>query len=281
MFRLKATLLLAALVSAEFTTYVWMPKIGNSNKYGYVASVIDADEQHLTMTLDYDNKTDTSALNLGGNSGNYTFGPSGFTINQAMTRLLPEITGDSNLRVQCTEPSGGQYNPDVQCTQMVGDGYARFFQCNEYQVTRNRTSPPNITSTYPHTYGTGLWGSSGTETITYTLNFPQQTVSTTPAWCTSDAVPASVLTVPYTTRIDQFAVYQVVVTAGEEKLSAYSSSERVLSTITFRPSAGSSGSAIASATATTPPANTGAAGRLNAAAPALAGLGVAAVMGMV
>ncbi|KZM28233.1 hypothetical protein ST47_g625 [Ascochyta rabiei] len=92
MARLTATLLLTALASAEYTTTVWMNKVGNFDKYGYVASVVDADAQHITMVLDYDNRTNKSALNI----------------------------GDSNQRVQCTQPPREQSNDDVQCTQASG-----------------------------------------------------------------------------------------------------------------------------------------------------------------
>ncbi|KAF9694197.1 hypothetical protein EKO04_007883 [Ascochyta lentis] len=289
MARLSATLLLAALASAEYTTTVWVSKLGNSDKYGYVASVVNADAQHVTMMLDFDSSTNTSALNLGGFGGNYTFGPSSFILNQQLTQLVPEITGDSNLRVQCTQPAQGQSNDVVQCTQTNGDGFARFFRCNEDLTTQIQSRLPNITSTYLHTYGTGLWGSSGVETITWTLNFPEQAETTTQAWCTSDEIPASALTIPFTDKAGQYAVYQVVVTAGQEKLSAYSGPSVALSTITSASngtvpgttaSAGSSGSVIASPTGSAPPESTGAAGKINAVAPALAGLGVAAVMGM-
>ena len=284
MARLTATLLFAALASAEYTTSVWLSKIANSDKYGYVASVIDADAQHVTMSMSYDVNTDNDVLGLGDVDGNFTFGPSSFVFNQEFTRFLPTPTDDSSIRVACTQPA--QPNHSVECEQAHGDAYARFIWCNS-QVTETRFTPQNVTTTYPHTYGTGLWGPSGVETITLTLDWPATRPTTTPEWCTSDDVPATVLSMPYTQEANMFAYFQVIITAGEEKLSAYSSSSLALSTASRSTgqvpsatrSAESSGSAAASGT-TSIPESTGAAERINSVAPILAGMGIAAVMGM-
>jgi hypothetical protein len=96
-----------------------------------------------------------------------------------------------------------------------------------------------------------------------------------------------VLTIADPSPAESFAVYQIVITAGQEKLSAYSGSLVAVSTASgstggvpvATPSAGS-GAASASATASSPPVNTGAADRISAVVPALAGIGVAAVMGV-
>lgn len=286
MAQLTLTLLFAALASAQtsnYTTTAWMTNFAGSNKYGYVASVINADAQHMTLALDFDADTDKNALHLGGPGGNYTFGPSGFTLKQAMTRYeLP--SGDPNLAIACSEPA--QTTDDVTCTGILGDAYARFARCNEYQTTGTNNRQEFVTTTtYPHTYGTGLWGSEGTETITRAVSFPAQTETTTPAWCTSDEVPESVLTDSYTTTASEFAVYQIVIYAGQEKLSAYSGSSAVTGTAsgsneTVPAATGGSGTAAASATTSAPAESTGAAGKLSAVVPALAGMGVAAVMGM-
>lgn len=285
MARLIATLLFAALASAEYTTTVWLSKIANSDKYGYVASVIDADEQHVTMSLEYDSNTDENALGLSNIDGNFTFGPSSFIFNYEITRFVPTPTGNNGIRLACTQPA--QPDDKVECEQVIGDEYARFLWCNDAQIIRTRPLQPNITTTYPHTYGTGLWGPSGVETITATFNWPATLPTATPEWCTSDNVPVSRMTTTHTTTADVFAYYQVVVTAGEEKLSAYSGSLLASSTAsgsagqassTTR-SAGSSGSTTASR-ATSIPESTGAAERIGAVVPVLAAIGVAAVMGM-
>jgi len=178
MARLAATLLFAALASAEYTTTVWMTKIGHSEKYGYVASVVDADAQHITMVLNYDSSTNKTALHVGDVEANYTFGPSSFIINQPMTQVVPSATGDVNVRVECTQPA--QTDDDVQCTQIYGDEYARL-QCGSNRVTDVDQLVPDTTTTFPHTYGTGLWGPSGVETITWTIDWPDTVVTTTPA----------------------------------------------------------------------------------------------------
>lgn len=281
MARLTATLLFAGVASANFTTTVWMSKIASSDKYGYVASVVAADAQHMTLAMDFDADTDKEALHIGGAAGNYTFGASSYTINQAMTNYRPEPTGDMNIQIQCTQPA--QSGDDVSCTGIIGDGFARFGRCNEYQTTQtNRPQPTNSTTSFTHTYGTGLWGSGGVETVTWTFNVPLQRETTTPAWCTSDDVPASVLSAPYTTDAAQFAIYQVVVTAGQEKLSAYSGSSAAVSTATGStssvPGATASTGGSGTPTATAPPESTGAAGKISIAVPALAAMGFAVVV---
>lgn len=274
---LAATLLFAALASAEYTTTLWMTKVANSDKYGYVASVIDADSQQMTLSMNYDDNTDRKALGVDDYNATFTFGPSSFVIDQQMTRFAPQATGDVNIRLQCTQPS--EPNDDVQCTQIYGDEFARRGPCNPRMSHRPPT--PNVTTTFPHTYGTGIWGPAGTETVAWTIDFPASLPTTTPAWCTNgDDVPASVKTFPYTTNAAQFAMYQVVVTAGEEKLSALSPSATQSTT------AGSTGSvsganATASATASAPAATvTGAAGRTSVVVHTIAGLGLVALIGL-
>lgn len=287
MARVSATLLFAGIATAQaanYTTTAWMTNFAGTDKYGYVASVIDADAEHMTLSMDFDSDTNATILNIGGPGGNYTFGKTAFTVSTDMDRFADASTGgDFGYQIACTQPA--EANPTVTCNAKIGDAYARAGFCNEYQATQT-FSGRNITSTITHTYGTGIWGPAGTETITQKFDFPPDTVSTTPAWCTSDEVPATVLEGPFTTSAAEFAVYQIVIYAGQEKLSAYSGSSVDVSTIPASPSAtpSSSNSRAASASAivsaSTPPQSTGAAKKMSAAVPALAGLGVAAVMGI-
>src|SRR5690242_2220544 len=140
---LTATLLFAALAAAQttnITTTAWMTNYAGSNKFGYVASVVNADAQHMTLALDYDAEADLDALHLGGPGGNYTFGPSQFTLQQAMTRYEPLPPGDMNIAIACSQPA--QTDADVTCNGTLGDGYARFIFCNEYQTTQSRDRSP-------------------------------------------------------------------------------------------------------------------------------------------
>ncbi|KAJ4324033.1 hypothetical protein N0V94_001533 [Neodidymelliopsis sp. IMI 364377] len=268
MARLTATLLFAALASAEYTTTVWMTRIANSDKYGYVASVIGADAQHMTLSLKYDSNTNKTALQVGDYDAIHTFGPSMFELRQNLTNLVSTASGVVDIAFQCTRPANA--DDEVPCTQINGDGYARFANCGQINT---RPLPDNFTSSYTHEYGTGIWGSAGTETITMTINYPSSRLTTTPAWCTSDDVPDEAMAFPTMVSANQFAVYQVVVTAGEEKLSAYSPTAAQSTAAGSTPTA----SAISTAAVAT---STGAAGKVNAMVPALAGMGIAAVMGM-
>lgn len=280
MARFTTTLLFATTAAAQasnITTTAWMTKFAGSDKFGYVASVMGADAQHMTLSLDFDADTNRTALHIGGDGGNYTFGPSSYTVNWPMTMYdLTPSGGDMNVQIQCTQPA--QSDDGAQCTGILGDGYARFARCNEYQTTR--TDRPNLTNSstsYPHTYGTGLWGSGGVETVTLNFTYSPQTETTTPAWCTSDEVPASILTIEAPSPVESFAVYQIVITAGQEKLSAYSG---VVSATGSPTASAGSGITSASATVTGAPESTGAADKINAVVPALAGMGIAVVMSM-
>ncbi|KAJ4370946.1 hypothetical protein N0V86_008640 [Didymella sp. IMI 355093] len=283
----SAMLLFAGIATAQatnYTTTAWMTNFAGTDKYGYVASVIDADAEHMTLSLDFDSDTNATVLNIGGPGGNYTFGKTAFTVSTDMTRFVHTPTdGDIGYQVACTQPA--EADASVTCDVKIGDGYARVARCNEYQTTQtNRFQGSNDTSTITHTYGTGIWGLAGTETITQEFIIPPQTETTTPAWCTSDEVPETVLESSFTTSAADFGVYQIVIYAGQEKLSAYSGSSVDVSTIAPSPSAtvssGSSGPASTSATASAPSQSTGAAGKMSAVVPALAGMGVAAVFGM-
>ncbi|KAJ8113180.1 hypothetical protein OPT61_g4635 [Boeremia exigua] len=287
---LTATLFFAALASAQasnYTTTAWMTNYAGSDKFGYVASVIDADAEHMTLAMSVDADTDVDTLNIFGFAGNFTFGPSGYTMKEIVTRYpRPPETTDIEFAITCSQPA--QSEESATCTFSQGDGYARIFRCNEDQTTRSVQRLDNFTTSFPHTYGTGLWGAAGTETVTRTMNFPPQSVFTTPAWCTSDSVPESVKTLTLSSPASNYAVYQIVIFAGQEKLSAFSGSSVVVSTASgstgsvpeATASAGSSGDAAPSATGTASPESTGAAGKINAVVPAVVGMGVAAVVGM-
>lgn len=283
MARIGATLLFAGIAAAQttnYTTTAWMSNFLETDRYGYIASVIGADAERLTLSLDYDSDTNKTVLNVGGPGGNYTFDKTAFTVSTKMTQLARTSTDeDFGYQVVCTQPA--EADPNVTCDVKVGDAYARARSCNEYQVTRTYQGK-NVTSTITHTYGTGIWGPAGTEVITQKFDFPPDTISTTPSWCTSDEVPQTVLEKAYTTSAADFAVYKIVIYAGQEKLSAYSGSTVDVSTISPSPSAkASSGSSdTASASASAPPQSTGAAGKISAAISALAGIGVVAVVGM-
>jgi hypothetical protein len=285
MARITATLLFAGIATAQaanYTTTAWMSNFAGTDKYGYIASVIDADADHMTLSMDFDSDTNATVLNIGGPGGNYTFGKTAFTVSTDMDRFAGSSTGgDYGYQVACTQPA--EAAPSVTCNIKIGDAFARAGRCNEHQATQTFQGR-NVTSTITHTYGTGIWGPAGTETITQKFDFPPNTVSTTPAWCTSDKVPATVMEGHYTTSAAEFAVYQIVIYAGQEKLSGYSGPSVDVSTIPPSPTAtaspSSSGAAPASASASTPPQSTGAAKKMSVAVPALAGLGVAAVMGV-
>ncbi|KAL1653081.1 hypothetical protein SLS61_004327 [Didymella pomorum] len=124
MARISATLLFAGIATAQaanYTTTVWMTNFAGTDKYGYVASVIDADAEHMTLSMDFDSDTNTTVLNIGGPGGNYTIGKTGFTVSTDMSRLFggASTSGDFGYQVACTQPA--EAAPSVTCALKVGD----------------------------------------------------------------------------------------------------------------------------------------------------------------
>jgi hypothetical protein len=104
------------------------------------------------------------------------------------------------------------------CTGSYGASIAAILQCNTGADISEAT-----TETYynTHSYPARLNYSAGTETLTHSLVFAPGTTST-PSWCSDDPMnwPDEEFSVVDQSAATQFATYQVVLTAGLEKLSA-------------------------------------------------------------
>lgn len=263
------TLLLAATASSQLTTSFWMPESNvGTDKIGYVGSVIDANSSHTTLALIYDNGTDNVALHLSPGHFTMTVGPTLWeeAIIEGPTTVLDHTTeSDAYLyKMRCEQPSSpADTVAEITCTESLGRSLLVELQCN----TKPRLAGTSL-STRTFTYsGRGTYA-AGVETIVHTYVFPSQTRNSLPSWCTDEAqVPQDGYELRLPLEKKDLGTYQVVITAGEEKLSG-------------RPTAGPQASSTAAGEggAQTPTGSQGAAKPLVTVAPVVVGLGAAAAV---
>jgi hypothetical protein len=204
----------AALVSAEqVTTSFWALEVG-TDKLGYYGSVVGAEDGHLTLALEYDNGTTP----LRGEQrrrkvGTWTVGPTMYEYSEQFTVEGDQTTNLYGVHVYCekTDTAG---NAPATCTQEMEPGLASAFFCD--------ASGPRDTTVYTdtetHFYGSGIWGAPGVETLTEAYSQNERN-----PWCDDASANTNSFTSTWEVRSGQasaIATYQVVITAGEEKMTA-------------------------------------------------------------
>ena len=214
MFALSWSMAFAALVSAEqITTTFWAPKLG-TDKLGYYGSVVGAENGHLTLALDYDN--DTSPLMAERNSRSEKTWTVGSTMYEYSSHFSVYDEGTTRLygvHFYCEKTDTASDAP-ATCTEKYEAGLASAFYCN-VPVPRE-TDVQTLTET--HYYGSGIWGPPGVETLTPVYSQNEQL-----AWCSDAAANTSSFTSSWTLsggQVSSPATFQVVITAGEEKMTA-------------------------------------------------------------
>ncbi|KAF2850498.1 hypothetical protein T440DRAFT_518215 [Plenodomus tracheiphilus IPT5] len=225
MLLLYSTLLYAATTSAQLTTSLLIP-LGDfgTQKVGFVASILDANSTHTTLALSYDNGTDWSALSIPQTPtpATITIGPpnkyEGSDNLAYLARGIRTVGGDYAYSIRCDMPqvSASTINANASCIASYGPLAGSTIQCivgtsytsTEY-ATLNHTYPPRGTV------------SGGVETFTRTMLFPAPREER-PGWCGDEAYsPAEGYTTRFEVEPTYLAVLQVVVTAGEEKLTQW------------------------------------------------------------
>ncbi|KAF2035198.1 hypothetical protein EK21DRAFT_42898, partial [Setomelanomma holmii] len=209
-----STLLFAGAATAQITTsFLWLKAIYGTDKLGFYGSVVSASNGHTTLALTYDNGTDVEALNLGNNEKTVTVGP---TMVEAVStgRAVANFTNAEDYTLLCeyaTPPPAGV----VTCTASYGPALARAIKCpRTARTTGTRLSTDIFTYS-----GRGSY-SAGVETIVRTVIYGPYTRSR-PDWCDqSSFLPASGYSNTDTVKKEDIGTYQVVITAGQEKLSA-------------------------------------------------------------
>lgn len=210
---LRAMLLLAGTASAQITTALWI--VGwsglGTNKLGFYASVVGVNETSTTLKLDFDNGTDTSAMGLAGAPFTMTFAPNVW--EQHTTYPVRADTDDDNRWDLRCERNPETQTANATCTATYGRAAARRIMCNT-GIRYDRTNLNTVTNAYP----ARLSYSSGIETITQTYIFSSVSRST-PAWCEDQsALPSEDLISTVAIGPENFGTYQVIITAGTEKL---------------------------------------------------------------
>jgi hypothetical protein len=276
MFLLIPTLLLAGASSAQITTTMLFleSNLGNE-KFGFYGSVIGASNAHTTLAVSYDNGTDIEGLNLGENfKQTITISPDSVELNRNLASNTnadgsPNLEDGNNINIRCNAGSTPQL-----CTYSYGTELA-----SEYQCATGGGQERTRYQTMTNAYSGRLSYSAGVETVTRSIVYKPYTPRSTPSWCSaSDYTPTTGYAETYTMSPQTLGTYQLVITAGAEKLS---SATQGASGSSLGVTPGASGSSIlsgATPTASGVAGSVGAVGPMRTAAPILAGLGAAAAM---
>jgi hypothetical protein len=264
MFLLLPALVLAQATNAQITTSMAFLKINlGTDKIGFLGSVIDASNGHTTLAIGFDNGTNIDALHFGEINQTVTVSPNSFEYAQDLNLdddpNKPEFRGPDYI-FHCDVASAPS-NDSASCTQSYGPRYARQVNC---RASGGRDSTAYYT--YTHTYPGRETYSAGVETFVRSLIYVPFT-GTTASWCSSSGYyPESGDVRTVTVKREDIGTFQLVITAGMEKLSA-----------TQGAGAGAS-SATPTASAGAGDGSRGAAMPLKTAGPVLVGLGAAAAM---
>lgn len=255
--------LFAASASAQLTTSIWAFNGIGTEKVGFYGSVVNANSTHTTLVLVYDNGTDTT--NYGTAAQTWTIGPT-FWEQSTTHRYANHRTesdsqpDDEKYKLRCEVQTSTDAIPT--CTASYGRVAGAAFQCQTGDGPER-----TVFFTRTHTYsGRGTY-SAGVETIVQAFTVKPR--SDTADWCDQDTFPAT-----YTGTVtsgtfahSDIGTYQVVITAGQEKLNATTGASATLSSAQPTGSQAQSGSAAATFT--------GAAAPMKTVGPAVVGLGAA------
>lgn len=257
MLSLISALFLVGSASAQITTSFPFYKMAwGSDKVGFYGSVISVKDSQTAIRLEFDNGTSTDHPGyFYPDDQQFTIGPNMF---ETRVRLGSESFSDNGTDKldavdHCEIPVSP---PDTvpNCTASVGPWLARMWQCDSTAESSTRYS------TYTNTFSGRLSYLAGVETITRTYIIGPWTKGF-PTWCSiSDFVPSSGLQYSVNAKREDIGTFQLVITAGQEKLIA-------------TPAVGAS---VSSATPTgAGTGSSGAAAPMKTVAPMIAGLGAA------
>jgi hypothetical protein len=199
----------AAVVSAEYVTTTIWDAIGGFDRVGYYGSVVGASDGVMTVALKYDNETNAVMGAGDRDKGTWTIGPRQY---EYTTRA--RVFGDGNtegygvsFRCERTDTASDAH---ATCTNIMDPGLASAWYCDRSATT--------LTGVLPFEYGSGTWGGPGVTTVTQIY-----TQSENVPWCSEPSASLSSFTSKYEVSSDKsgnIATYQLVITAGQEKLAA-------------------------------------------------------------
>jgi hypothetical protein len=256
--------LLAAHAAGELTTSYWFLRnaVVGTDRIKYVASVIDAEGDRVTLAMQPTNDPDYEGLPIQTERAfTYTFASTMFAFaNSFEDQPSNEATTvNYDMSVQCEMQATASA---ATCTASYNEAHASL------QAFCDRPTSP-----YGPTTMTRLWTFSDTDTQgveTIEITFAGSPTTPVPAFCTDapDApVPSSELGWVDTVERDRFVTFQVVITAGEEKIISATAGGTVKTS-----------GAEPTGTAANEESGNGASAPMRTLTPALAGLGAAAAI---
>ncbi|KAF2873963.1 hypothetical protein BDV95DRAFT_592121 [Massariosphaeria phaeospora] len=270
---LSTFIFVACAAAADMTTSLWLPSWqssgGSAEEIGYYGSVIGADGDRLTLAVVYDDNTNTEALDILSNEPEtITVGGSTY-FEWSTTTTAPDSDLSFTISMECAVTS----RDETVCTHsMNGPAYFSAY-CEDFTY---KTAAETVT------YVESLDSDSVYSTV---LTYDNQ--DTLGNFCgTGSVLPENIAIDTVTMESSGASLYQVVITAGMDKLSATAgatpSSTGAKATGTSAESSsapasgsGASGSGTPQSSATAPVEATGAAAPVITMAPMLAGLGAA------
>ena len=256
------TLFFAAVASAQVTTSLWMPSPYQDDTHiGFHASVVGVSEGKTTLALSFDNKTDLATA--------------GYIVEDEPNTMTFYGSSRFESLTTTTDADGAALTMGYGCHEVSARGGV-----SVGAACRFASEGPAVYSSYCASYSdyTGVSTETRDHTTT-TIDYRTRV----PSFCKSGSkLPESIIANTYTIEQKEIATYQVVITAGAEKLSATagatpsSSVPAPTSTGAFKLHQGQN--VVPSQTGSAQPTHeTGAAGALLPLHPALAGLGAAAM----
>lgn len=237
---LLSTLLFAGAATAQMTTAFPFPKEQwGTDKIGLVGSVISVFNGRTTYAIVFDDETNTRDLALPDSPSTLTLGPSFFGLsrnvlggNNTDEESEQTFVRDYRWGIGCSMPASAA----PTCSETYGPVVARNLLCGEWDWS----TPSNLTRTVE--YGARSTWSEGVETLVQSVGFIPS-ISSRPTWCSqSSFTPTTGWTAERSIKKEDLATYQLVVTAGLEKLSATQGASG--SSTTAGPTGGSTGAAM-------------------------------------
>ena len=268
---LLAALLFAAAVSAQITTSFWAPvgRVG-VDRLGFYGSVVNANSSHTTLALQYDNGTASKIPQHPREQNTVIVGP---TVWQDVDHVIGPLTAsDADGRtVHCELNTASNTGAAAICTASLDPAVASRVYCDLGDFPSTSVAGGTYVVTRTRTRSERTRNSASVEVVTRTVVI-DPFVDGIPRWCTGRTTDPSGRYVR-TRTLDRTDIrtYQVVITAGQEKLSA---TQGVSGTLSGPVSTGSGGVAASTGSAATPQA-TNAAAPMVTMGPKVMGLGVA------
>jgi hypothetical protein len=198
----------AAVVSAEYVTTTMWGIGGGFDRVGYYGSIVGAGDGVMTVTLKYDNETNAVMGAGDRDKGTWTFG-SGWYEYKTSVNVFGDQTDAYGLRVRC-ERTDTASDAHATCTEMMDPGLGSALYCDVSSTT--------VTDIQTLEYGSGMWGGPGVTTVTQVASRNKNAT-----WCSDSSASLSSVTSTFEISSDEnggLATYQLVITAGQEKLAA-------------------------------------------------------------